>query len=259
MSPPISLYKDLTTAGLDVSATSNINSMNESAQPNLDFCVRLASHWKCNICIVVTHREAIRDLSKHKCGYVPYHNGSKSRLGTPYCCIATFVAQVEREHVDWACHGILPYEQFDSTRVPYVVIPPAISPDATTTIEQSTAGNETLLLCTIDCNPMEQSNGKLGSCIKLTYLKADEDFEESTSRLHLRFKIYAGGRQVVDFLQRLRKKRCVALGRTAWNYVDGHQMEMNLNIGWSQQLELPCPPVWIGIDLLPSSHDPRQS
>uniref|UniRef100_A0A7S4AQW6 Phosphoglycerate mutase family protein n=1 Tax=Pseudo-nitzschia australis TaxID=44445 RepID=A0A7S4AQW6_9STRA len=53
----------------------------------IDEAVVATADRGCNVCIVVAHRETIRDLAAEKCNYF----GS---LPTPYCCIGSFAASI---------------------------------------------------------------------------------------------------------------------------------------------------------------------
>lgn len=230
-------------------ATAALPSNNGTSSP-LEDCVRLASQWGCHTCIVVTHREEIRDVAKHKCGYEPppSHHNPKSRVSTPYCCIATFVARVEQEHVQWTFHGVFPFERFDAVRVPVVITSPTAE-ESYTKMELSLSGEPAQQLCVIQCTPLESVHGKLGASITLTDMKDDECEKEESRSQNYRFRIAEGGRQMVDVLQRLRRKHQVAVGSATWMSSDGLETFISMRIRWSEQAELPCPPPWIRIDL----------
>ena len=97
----------------------------------------------CTDCIIVTHREGLRYLAKHACGYGHFGRGPNPKryrhpsnaeyyeqLKTPYCAIGSFVANVKFNtscsadspskvrafySVKWIFHGIVPYQEFPSS------------------------------------------------------------------------------------------------------------------------------------------------
>ncbi len=96
----------------------------------------------CTDCIIVTHREGLRYLAKHVCGFGHFGRGPnpkryrhpsnaeyEKQLKTPYCAIGSFVANVKFNtsrsanspskvrpfySVKWTFHGIVPYQEFPS-------------------------------------------------------------------------------------------------------------------------------------------------
>lgn len=62
----------------------------------LNEAVRLALEGDCDICIIVSHREAIHDLASNICAY-------SGRIRTPYCCVSTHLVCSGR----YQFHGIL--------------------------------------------------------------------------------------------------------------------------------------------------------
>jgi hypothetical protein len=76
--------------------------------------VRIAASRGCHICVVVTHREGIRDMARS----AMLHENSRGRhprLSTPYCCIGHFSAEIQANAdgaIEWKLHGVVPYEEF---------------------------------------------------------------------------------------------------------------------------------------------------
>eukprot|EP00536_Pseudo-nitzschia_multiseries_P000857 jgi/Psemu1/1980/gm1.1980_g len=84
----------------------------------IDEAVRIASDRGCNVCIVVAHRETIRDLAAERCGRF----GS---LKMPYGCIGSFAASVSvsvpvssKERVRYRFHDVWPIERFCAHAIP---------------------------------------------------------------------------------------------------------------------------------------------
>lgn len=80
----------------------------------IDQVVRQALLTNCDVCIVVSHREEIRDL--HACHSQERTPGNKCpRL--PYCCIGTFSVSESKCNTNripelfWSFHDILPYQE----------------------------------------------------------------------------------------------------------------------------------------------------
>jgi Histidine phosphatase superfamily (branch 1) len=71
--------------------------------------VKMAASRSCNVCVVVSHREGIRDLARDILR-------SQNRISTPYCCIGHFSAHLledtDASHVQWKFHNVIPYEKF---------------------------------------------------------------------------------------------------------------------------------------------------
>lgn len=67
--------------------------------------VRMATANDCDVCVLVTHREGIRDLVAN------IQPGL--RVSTPYCCIGRFSAQLQDDDtVQWEFHDVLQYQKF---------------------------------------------------------------------------------------------------------------------------------------------------
>lgn len=77
--------------------------------PTMTRIAKIAASHDCTVCVVVTHREGIRDLAAEILR-------SQKRLSTPYCCIGHFSAHVRQDtdasRVQWNFHGVIPYETF---------------------------------------------------------------------------------------------------------------------------------------------------
>lgn len=76
--------------------------------------VRIAASRDCHVCVVVTHREGIRDLARSIMRHEnPHHR--HPRLSTPYCCIGHFSAEIQDNAdgaIKWQLHGVVPYQEF---------------------------------------------------------------------------------------------------------------------------------------------------
>jgi hypothetical protein len=71
----------------------------------MDNIVKISAAFHCSVCLVVTHREAIRDMVRR------FHPDPRLRIATPYCCVGHFSARISNESsVDWNVHAVLPYE-----------------------------------------------------------------------------------------------------------------------------------------------------
>jgi hypothetical protein len=86
----------------------------------------------CDTCIVVSHREEIRDLYKKKCE----HDKPQHRLSIPYCGIGRFVVSVQdllsslaspdtTPTLNWTFHGLTSPEEMTPALVPFLPCGPA--------------------------------------------------------------------------------------------------------------------------------------
>mmetsp|Transcript_6950 Transcript_6950/g.20138 ORF Transcript_6950/g.20138 Transcript_6950/m.20138 type:complete len:388 (+) Transcript_6950:308-1471(+) len=85
----------------------------------VDEAVTIAADRGCNVCIVVAHRETIRDLATKRC------HRFESSLEMPYGCIGSFAASVlidsheKVRHVHrYRFHGVWPIERFGTEAIP---------------------------------------------------------------------------------------------------------------------------------------------
>jgi hypothetical protein len=79
-----------------------------SSSPGVNKVVRMSIDAECDVCIIVSHREEIRDLYQ-QCGY-HRHDGKN----IPYCGIGLFqVEQLVEDHDDlrWTLHGLVPPDE----------------------------------------------------------------------------------------------------------------------------------------------------
>jgi hypothetical protein len=129
MSPRLSFQTDdACTSSLTTStATPPIQSVNSySNDANLtaiESAVIMSVKAGCDVCIVVTHREEIRDICKHACHYHHHHH----RLSIPYCCIGRFEVDADFQppnpSLEWTLHGLSDPEDFDAALVPPLTAP----------------------------------------------------------------------------------------------------------------------------------------
>lgn len=79
----------------------------DSFDQTLQRIVRLAAAGDCDVCVLVTHREGIRDLVAK----IQPH----CRISTPYCCIGKFSASLQDDDdVHWEFHDVKQYQKFES-------------------------------------------------------------------------------------------------------------------------------------------------
>lgn len=78
----------------------------DSFDQTLQRIVRLAAARDCDVCVLVTHREGIRDLvAKIQ---------PQSRISTTYCCIGKFSASLlDGDEIHWEFHNVKQYQHFE--------------------------------------------------------------------------------------------------------------------------------------------------
>lgn len=83
----------------------------------IDQAIRIAFQWGCDACIIVSHREEIRELYKHRCGVRP------SRKNLEYCCIGAFEISTKTQGEEalapmtWKLHDVVPFTSISPTFV----------------------------------------------------------------------------------------------------------------------------------------------
>ncbi|VEU40466.1 unnamed protein product [Pseudo-nitzschia multistriata] len=212
----------------------------------VDEAVAMAADRRCNVCIVVAHRETIRDLAAERCGYF----GS---LSTPYCCVGSFgvslIAGAEGgragvgEDSGATCakyhfHNVWSTETFGTQAIPrHFPSPPTNSSSSSCSVVFLVSGEigSPHCVCTIRSNLQK---GELGSQVWLS------DAEEPTLRRDLRkrtktegfcleTKILTGREEWEQLLTR--QTGGVLKGWTGWQLPDGRikilQLETNTMIG----------------------------
>jgi Histidine phosphatase superfamily (branch 1) len=115
LTPPLRMQKILQPSNASLSSQETRKPVSSRKSDDcylatLNRAIRLAVNADCDACVVVTHREGIRDLAGKAAG----HGKSAHKLQTPYCCVATFVATACSEEVQWHFKGVSPYEKIIS-------------------------------------------------------------------------------------------------------------------------------------------------
>ena len=77
-------------------------------EPAVDHVVRHALLTDCDVCIIVSHREEIRD-------HMPISDGKSNKAKLPYCCVGVFSvfmhsSEVNRSKLHWRLHEVRPYQ-----------------------------------------------------------------------------------------------------------------------------------------------------
>jgi hypothetical protein len=235
----------------------------------MDQVVRMSMNAGCDVCIVVSHREEIRNLYKHKCGY-RWH-----RKSLPYCCIGRFEVVLEEvdddddeeEHVQsslrWTLHDVTPPEELD---VASVVQSSMFSRMSSTTrpetchIQWSVPGQPTLSLCEAALVLEDSSRDwvSMESCILTTTAAAagsdmdidiGMDQDQDRGSLLVELEIIRGHFQWLQFLYELKGR--TAFGTVLMKRSDQSIARRNLRVYAHQQPQLPCPPKSIQAELLP--------
>jgi Histidine phosphatase superfamily (branch 1) len=94
-----------TTPSLVTATTPPAILNDDSFNSTMDKIVKISAAYDCSVCVVVTHREAIREMVRR------YHPDPRVRVPTPYCCVGHFSASISNKStVNWNLHAVLPYE-----------------------------------------------------------------------------------------------------------------------------------------------------
>jgi hypothetical protein len=200
----------------------------------IEQAVFLAAESGCGVCIVISHREEIRDLAKQKCGY-------DKGLDIPNCCIAQYVVQInEQSKLRWTMYGVTSPEKVATSSIPK--IPPELPfhPDVCD-IKVSLNGQNSVTLCTVVFGREDLKTinaiGILGCTLTSTQIHKEGVGPSDV----LKLPIQSGHTQWAHFLQTLMKHRHDAWGRAKVKLVDGTVVERALLVRLSHQPEFPCP------------------
>jgi hypothetical protein len=108
MAPPVRFFgsRNASSPSEDSSINPAAASCRDEGAP-IDQVVRMAIDAGCDACIVVSHREEIRELYRYRCNY------QADRRSLPYCCIGRFEVEEEEEEssLRWIMHDVTPFEE----------------------------------------------------------------------------------------------------------------------------------------------------
>jgi len=138
----------------------------------VDEAIRLTIASGCDTCIVVAHREAIRDMAK-MCSY-------HGRIAHPYCCIGIFDVTYERfQPVQYQLLNVLAGHHIGRHSL-HEILPASISSNGknTTNVMFLIPGQTEQLICTIKSR---LDRGRLGPQI---WLSTKKDARVGPSRSH---------------------------------------------------------------------------
>lgn len=84
----------------------------------VDEAIRTTLARGCDTCLIVAHREAIRDVKEEECNHL-------FSIALPYCCIGSFGATTRRrnDRVYYNFWSLAPLEKFDRTSIPQCLSP----------------------------------------------------------------------------------------------------------------------------------------
>lgn len=106
---------------VDPTSSHTVQDPIDGEQP-IDHVVRQALMADCDVCIIVSHREEIRDLYKYRC------QQPELRKHLPYCCVGVFSVSMEHReecrdslHLNWRFHDIKPYKDLTAPFVEAVI------------------------------------------------------------------------------------------------------------------------------------------
>lgn len=188
----------------------------------VDEAVRLTIERGCNVCVIVAHREAIRDLAEQECSYL-----GERRLPTSYCCIGSFLAEVEEpagadSMIHYSFHNVWRWEQFGRNAIPQVSIPLRCKDDTpASSLVYIVPGKQIHRICVVQS---ELSCGWLGSQIwtHSEFRSSSPAKADRTTTTTLDLPIAEG--HVSDWIKcigEVRRKGLKLVGTTMWYLDDG--------------------------------------
>ena len=89
-------------------------------EPAVDQVVRHALLTDCDVCIIVSHREEIRDR-------LPTTDRESAKRKLPYCCVGVFSifidhSETNRSKLNWRFHDVRPYQDLTPTLVEQILL-----------------------------------------------------------------------------------------------------------------------------------------
>ena len=167
----------------------------ESPMNAVDDAVRLTIDRGCDTCVIVAHRETIRDMAK-RCSYF-------GKIGTPYCCIGSFDAVCDKNyHVEYNFSNVWAADHFvrKESISPRFLLPPPHN--GTSSIMFLIPGYIHQFICTIDSH---LTYGNLSPQIWL--YAGDEPSNEGTRSSYLSQRIVQGHEVWISYLRSLQGKK----------------------------------------------------
>jgi hypothetical protein len=191
----------------------------------VDEAVRLTIERGCNVCVIVAHREAIRDMAEQKCDYFG------DRLPTSYCCIGSFLAEVEPgTAIHYSFHNVWDLERFGKRAIPRFSFP-VLSDDTTlaSSLMYLVPGEQMHRICVVRS---QLTCGWLGSQIWLTAeSRSSRPANPHQPRTILDLDIAEGHSSGwIKCIGEMRQKGLKLVGTTGWHLGDGRTHVLDIEI-----------------------------
>jgi hypothetical protein len=191
----------------------------------VDEAVRLTIERGCNVCVIVAHREAIRDMAEQKCDYFG------DRLPTSYCCIGSFLAEVEPgAAIHYSFHNVWDLGRFGKRAIPRFSIP-VLTDDTTlaSSLMYLVPGKQMHRICVVRS---QLTCGWLGSQIWLTAeWQSTRPANPHQPRTILDLDIAEGTSPGwIKCIGELRQKGLKLVGTTGWHLGDGRSHVLDIEI-----------------------------
>jgi hypothetical protein len=267
MAPPISVDPNFPAHDNDANnsfsySTSVPASYDAEGQKSIDRVVRLAISSGCDACIVSSHREEIRDLYRHRCGF------ERSSKEIPYCCIGVFEVYLDEcwksgdgsfhqpeSPLQWIVHNVVAPEVLSVSLISEILSQTQQSTgDLSFPITYPVIERTTLFLCEacllVDNLAFQHSiSGVKSVCLNGVCASRDVECDKPSGQHHfdLHLQIARGHHSWMKFLQRLHDD--VAIGFI--EYGEDHSLKRGkVLIRPNRQMTLPCPPKIIIIEVV---------